>query len=338
MLDRLNSIGRDMRRDIARAALQSAAAAAATFGAMRALGLSELFIGVLSAVYILQPSIGGTLSSARTRLVSTLVGTAAGLGTILALPEEFGRGVALALAVFVVSGMAAARPDWTYGLVAAVGVSLASGEDALDTAVARGVAIALGAGIGLLAAVLIWPETARSRREKHLARAIRAVRDRVDDAVAVAEGEGEGRADEIAPRYHREMALAREAHRYSRFRAAGSEARLDALQRLYDAAIVIDRADTALARDPSLVHDIAGEVRAARQGIVAALDRLLAEGSMPRGELARLDGTLAGLSERAVAEAGSREALRARLALIFGLAEVRASLGNLAKAVAASGG
>jgi uncharacterized membrane protein YccC len=338
MPERLISIGRGRRRDIARAALQGAAAAAATYAAMRALGLSELFIGVLSAVYILHPSIGGTLSSARARLVSTVVGTAAGLATILALPEDFGRGVALALAVFIVSGMAAARPDWTYGLVAAVGVSLAYGEDALETAVARGVAIALGAGIGLLAAILVWPETARGRREKHLGRAIRAVRDRVDDAVAVAEGEGEGRADEIVPRYHREITLARETHRYSRFRGAGQEARLEALQRLSDAAIVVDRADAALSGEFSLVHDMAGEVRSARKCIVAALDRLLAEDAVPRAELAALDRTLAGLSERAVAEAGSPEALRARLALVFGLAEVRASLGPLAEAVAGGGG
>jgi uncharacterized membrane protein YccC len=336
MLDRLTAIDRDTRRHAARAALQGAAAAAATYVAMRQLGLPHVFIGVLSAVYILQPSIGGTMSSARTRLVSTLVGTAAGLGTLLALPAEAGAAVALTLSVFVVSGMAAVRPDWTYGLVAAVGISLAPGDEAMASALSRGVAIMFGAAIGLLAALLVWPETARTRREKHFRRALRAARDRVDAAAAAAEGEGDGQADRIAPRYHREMAAAREAHAYSRLRGAGGEARLDALQRLYDAAIVVDRAEGVLRRDPARVHGITGAVRAARLGLVDALERLLADGAVPRELLDHLDRALTGLTERALSARDSDEAMRARLALAFGLAEVRASLGDLAEAVAES--
>lgn len=337
MLDRLTSIDQVAWRDAARAALQGACAAVATFLVMRLLGLPEVFVGVLSAVFILQPSIGGTASSARSRLVATLVGTAAGLTAFLALPYGVGTTFALALSVFVVSGMAFFRPDWTYGLVAAVGISLGSEQDAVQTAVDRGISIALGAGLGLLASLLVWPERSQTRLEKHFRRAVAAVRDRVDDAVATAAGQGEARASEIAPRYHREIGLAREAHRYARPGGERVEERLAELERLYNAAIIVDRADEVLSDDRGLVHDMADQVREVREGLVEALDRVLRREADPAAVLGKIDRALRGLSDRSVSGAESPEAMRARLALAFGLWELRCSLGRLLDASEPSG-
>ena len=64
-------------RDTLRIAVQTGAAALAMWFALVALGrTSEAFVGVLSAVLILQPSIGGTLNSIRTRFAATFVGLA----------------------------------------------------------------------------------------------------------------------------------------------------------------------------------------------------------------------------------------------------------------------
>lgn len=334
MLEKLKSLRGDAWRDAARAALQGAVAAAATFLLMRQLGLPEVFVGILSAVFILQPSIGGTARSAGSRLVATLVGTLAGLTTLLALPYDVGTTLALALSVFLVSGMASIRPDWTYGLVAAVGISLASEQDALQTAVDRAAAIALGAALGILASLVVWPERSQTRREKHFRRAIRAVRDRVDDAVATAAGRGEARADKIAPRYYCEMSLAREADRYARLRGGGDDERLAALRRLYNATIVVDRADEALADDRSLLHDLDAPVRNVRRSLVEALDRILGGDARPTEILDRIDRTLASLTDRSADDESDADAMRARLALAFGLAELRASLGRLIETLA----
>ena len=329
ILKSLTSPRPDAWRDAARAALQGAVAAASTFLLMRLMGLSEIFVGVLSAVFILQPSIGGTASSAGARLVATLVGTTAGLVTLLALPYEVGKTLALALSVFLVSGLASFRSDWTYGLVAAVGISLASEVDPFQTAVNRATAIAFGAGLGILVSLVVWPERSRTRREKHFHRVLRAVRDRTDDAVATAAGHGKAEAKEIAPRYNREMALAREADAYTRVRGDGEDERLAAVRRLYNATIIVDRADEVLSRDRSVLHDMDEQVRDVRKELSDALDRILTGKNHPRELLISIDRTLQSLTERSIDCDQDKEAVGARLALTFGLKELRTSLGAL---------
>jgi hypothetical protein len=163
------------------------------------------------------------------------------------------------------------------------------------------------------------------------------VRDRVNDAVATAAGEGEGRASEIAPRYYREMALAREADAYSRLRSSGGNDRLAALRRLYNATIIVDRADEALADHRRLRHDLKGPVGEIRTGLVEALDRILEGETPPETLLLRIDRAVSGLADPSIAPQKGTDALRARHALTFGLAELRASLGQLVETLVEAG-
>ena len=334
MLEKLKRIDGEAWRDAARVALQGAVAAAATYLAMEALGLEDRFLGVLSAVFILHPSIGGTAQSARARLAATAAGTTVGLLALLALPPGVGTAAALAASVFLVTGMASLRPEWSYGIVAAVGLSLGGGESPLETAATSGLAIALGAAIGIAASLLVWPESARARFETHLSRALRAVRDRVDDAIATAEGDGDARANEIAPRYYGEMANAREALGHSRIAGPAADDRLNAIRRLYNATIIVDRADDALSGNRGLINDMDGPVREVRETIRAAIDRLLDPGADPGPLLEELDEALGRIAEMSVRGGSSPADSQARVALAFGLSELRASLGTLRDSVA----
>lgn len=146
--------------DMMRQALQSALAATLTYLLMRSLNLQEAFLGILSAVLIIQPSVGGTMGAAFTRLQATLVGSLISLACIWLLPDVWGMTAGLGLSMLVVGGVAGVRPDWTYGAVAAAGIALASEASILETAGTRGAAIAIGAATGVLVSVLVWPDRA----------------------------------------------------------------------------------------------------------------------------------------------------------------------------------
>lgn len=82
---RLPDIHQHEIRDAARLAIQSAASAVIIFGLMHSPGLPEVYIGVLSAVLIVEPSIGSTLGQASDRFLATLVGSLIGLVCLLLL-------------------------------------------------------------------------------------------------------------------------------------------------------------------------------------------------------------------------------------------------------------
>ena len=169
-------IHRALLRDAVRKAAQAAVAAVATYLALRAVGLAgEAFVGILAAVLILQPSIGGTLEAAKTRIVATVVGVVVGTACLLALPSGWGTAAALAVTMVLLNLMAKLRPDWSYGVVCAVSLSLTVGDDLTVAAWHRTTAIAIGAAIGMVASAVVWPESARRRYERHLASALRGL-------------------------------------------------------------------------------------------------------------------------------------------------------------------
>lgn len=159
-------------RDAARLAIQSAVAAAAMFLVMRSLGLPEVFVGVLSAVLIVQPSLGSTLGSGMQRIMATLVGCVVGVVTIVLVPYGYGTAVSLAASMLVMNAIAGFRSEWRYGVVAAVALALSAEQDVLQAAIDRSLSIALGAGVGVLASLLVWPEKASTRAERNERRAI----------------------------------------------------------------------------------------------------------------------------------------------------------------------
>ncbi|UWQ20032.1 FUSC family protein [Jannaschia sp. W003] len=237
-------------RDALRIAVQTGAAALAMWFVLVALGrTSEAFVGVLSAVLILQPSIGGTLNSIRTRFAATFVGLAVGMPALILLPTGWSTGVALAGSLLILNGISKLRPDWAYGVICAVGLSLADNMNIWVSATDRLIAIALGAAIGIAASLLIWPDTAKDRFERHLASALRAFARALPEVVGKAKVEG---AEEGVPERHRILGTLQDARdalgALEMADHASREARVDAVTEAWNALWLLDRA-TARTRD-----------------------------------------------------------------------------------------
>lgn len=172
-------------RDVARLALQSATAAAASYLLLRALGLPEVFVGVISAVLIVKPSLGSTMGSGMQRVFATLVGCVIGVATMWAIPYGYSTALALAISMLVMNAIAGFKREWRYGVVAAVALSLGAEADLVQAATDRALSIGIGAAVGILTSITVWPDHATSRAHRRLAAAMlvlfRALRDGGND-------------------------------------------------------------------------------------------------------------------------------------------------------------
>ena len=176
-------------RDAARLAIQSAVAAAAMFALMKALDMPERFVGVLSAVMVVQPSAGAAISEAKDRFLATIMGAVIGVGCLILLPSGYGTAAALALSMLVMNAVAGFRSEWRYGVVAAVALALGSEQDAFQTALDRSLAIGVGVVLGALVAFIVWPEKAEDRTRRSLKEAWRALADYLEQTVRKVTGE-----------------------------------------------------------------------------------------------------------------------------------------------------
>nr|WP_162623649.1 FUSC family protein [Paracoccus saliphilus] len=316
---------------MARRAVQSAVAAPATYLLMRGLDLNESFLAILSAVLIIQPSVGGTMGAAFTRVQATFAGSLISLACLALLPDVWGTTVALALSMLVVGGVAGARPDWTYGAVAAVGIAMAPDSAMLETSAARGVAIALGAATGVLVALVVWPDRAEARFDRHFRRALRATATRLGDALKAATQDGQEPAlpDHVSE-YYKAVQEAQEALSAAKLvDRAGMNRRLEALRMLYNSVIILDRA-TEDDRAPSASdNDLKAQSDTLRQDACAVL-RALADGEGgldPR--IDRMDSILAHLQACLAGDKAAPETHQTRNVFAFGLHEVRRTLATL---------
>ena len=176
-------------RDAARLAIQSAVAAAAMFALMKALDMPERFVGVLSAVMVVQPSAGAAISEAKDRFFATIIGAVIGVVCLTLLPAGYGTAAALALSMLVMNAIAGFRTEWRHGVVAAVALALGSEQDALQTALDRSLAIGVGVVLGALVAFVVWPDKAEDRTRRSLKEAWHALSDYLEQTVAKVTGE-----------------------------------------------------------------------------------------------------------------------------------------------------
>ena len=174
----IKNISKDEARDAFRLAIQSAIAGAACYYLMVLLGISERFVGVLSAILVIESSIGNTLNQAKGRILSTLVGAVIGFIFVALIPWELGVVLSLLLSLFIINGIASFRPEWRYGVVAAVALALGSEGDAFDLALSRLLSIGFGVSIGILTSLIVWPSTAESRTLKYIRKSLKNTVDR----------------------------------------------------------------------------------------------------------------------------------------------------------------
>lgn len=319
--------------DAAHLAVQSATAAVAVFVAMQALGMPEKFVGVLSAVLVIQPSVGNTIVEAGDRVVATIVGSIVGVICLFLLPYGYGTAIALAVTMLVINAAAGFRPDWRYGVVAGVALALGSEQNAMQTAQERSLAIALGAFIGVAVSVVVWPDTASKRANRHINSALFAAAEMLDRLIGHAAGNAEpDDVQGIRQRFGAALSSARQAADGIRFADSRAvEDRIEQTQRLHQSLTTIERVSQA--RRQAGIEDnaeLSEAIETVRKEACEAVLSLAREGRLDEGEL---DNVIEAV-ERAKDTPRNSERIASMLdnALVFALGEVTLSLRNLKRA------
>ena len=228
-------------RDATRLALQSALAAAIMFSLMKVTGMPERFIGVLSAVMVIQPTAGAAMSEAKDRFVSTVVGAVIGFACLTLMPDGYGTAAALALSMLAINFVAGFKTEWRYGTVAAVALALGSDSDVMQTAIDRSLAIGVGVVIGTLISLVVWRESSEKRTMRHLRRALKALADYVDDAIERV-GDNDSGDKDARSEYDASISAAREASASIHMNdSAFYDDQIDNTDQVWGAARSIDR-------------------------------------------------------------------------------------------------
>lgn len=317
-------------RDAIRLSLQSAVAAALTFSVMQSLGLNEKFVGVLSAALVVQPSLGTALGAGGERFIATLVGCIVGILCMFMLPDGYGTAGALAISMLVMNGIAAFRPEWRYGVVAAVALALGSDADVIQTALERSIAIGAGVVMGILVSLIVWPERSVTRAGMHIQHALRAAADLLESRVSRTNGEETEDDDEAGRRFLKELSSARETTR--QIRIADNETlkkKIDAVERFQHGITVLDRiaeqSDNVVGGQESIAEELE-EFRSLSSTIIR---RLASGDGGSREEQESLGHCVEKLRDIVSTESSPAESHVRRNALVYALDEVQSSLDRL---------
>lgn len=148
-----------------RAALQMGAGAGAALYLATALGLPHPYWSVISAIVVIQASVGGgVLTVARDRAIGTVTGAVIGAAVAFTRPEGLaGLAGAIALATAVLAFFGAGRP-WlkVAPVTAAIVIAGGAGPDGpASLAVDRVLEILVGSGVGVVSILLLFPRHAR---------------------------------------------------------------------------------------------------------------------------------------------------------------------------------
>jgi len=153
------------RRAELRHALRVAVAAVVSFFLATALNLPQGYWAVITAIVVVQTSIGCTQDASRDRLVGTAAGAlVGGIAAVIRPQTPWGEGLALTACVGLLSVAASLRPSLKIAPVTAVIMlvgSTAARAGTLEAAGLRVAEIAVGSVIGVLVTLFVFPPRAR---------------------------------------------------------------------------------------------------------------------------------------------------------------------------------
>lgn len=156
-----------------RLSIQTAVAVSAAYLIARVLQLPEPSWAVFSALFVLQASVGGTITNVIHRIIGGVVGLLIGLACLYILGTGGWRTVlGLVISVGSMTLISARWPSLGYGLVTVAILVVAPGYDLVEDALVKAVLISIGSVCGALAAITVFPATAHRRASHHLGRAI----------------------------------------------------------------------------------------------------------------------------------------------------------------------
>ncbi|MFG1265219.1 FUSC family protein [Xanthobacter aminoxidans] len=157
-------------------ALRATIAGIVTYLLAEQFSLPNGYWAVLTAVLVVQATLGASLSVAIDRALGTLAGGVVGVaGAMVAGHSQIQTLAVLSLALFIAAAMAARSPSFKLAPVTVIIVMLAHPGDVAPwlAGLTRVAEITLGGAVGLLCAILILPERALGKLFPHCAKALR---------------------------------------------------------------------------------------------------------------------------------------------------------------------
>src|SRR5229473_2283110 len=330
--------------------LRMSAAGLITFAIAHLLGLTQIYWAVLTAVIVMQASIGGSLKAMIDRFIGTIGGAGWGVVVTLTLPHQsmLSTGLALAVALVPLAAAVAFRPGYRIAPVTAVIVLLAYPDQTgiVEAALDRVLEIGLGGVVALGVALLVAP----ARAQDLLSAAGRDALALMADQVKLLLGDGAGAPDlaavqgfhdRIRAAVERAAAAADEVDRERRSYitdAPDPDPLVRTLRRLSHDLVIISRALTAPSPEP-VVTRLAPPVAAIAAALSAAFARIgaaLASRSAPPDltavaqALTSFEAELAVLRRDGVTRALAEEAVQRLFGLAFGLEQIGRNLDELA--------
>ena len=151
-----------------RHALRVVTAVIATFAVVKLLGLPQGWWAMITALLVVQTSVGGSLKAALDRLWGTVAGALYGAAVAIAIPHvtDVGLGIATAAAILPLAYLAAVNPVFRVAPVTALIVMLpiyGPGGNPLISAADRVIEIIIGNIVALAVTFVILPTRAHSQ-------------------------------------------------------------------------------------------------------------------------------------------------------------------------------
>ena len=350
MIARLGSLRRWPRTELS-LGLRSAVAGLLTFGLGQLLGLPQVFWAVLTAVMVMQESVGASLKAVLDRLAGTFGGAVWGVAVAVAMLWAGLTSMALALAVTLVplALLAALRPAYRVAPVTGIIVLLGSQTSRSGPALAAGerlLDVGLGGLVSLIVALLVLPVRANQLLAEASSRALDVIGEHLvlllgslaatPDTAALDDARRRsrsalGRAEAVAEQAERER-----THHLTGAPDPGPLVR--AVRRLRHDLAAIERATLEPLSEPARAR--LARPAAAAAVVIAAFLRDAGRALLTRTSPPSLDGVATALDDYAAAMAEVRregmtrdlsgEAASRIFGLAFALEELRHDLGDLA--------
>ncbi|MCG7360334.1 FUSC family protein [Roseomonas sp. ACRSG] len=266
------------RWDPFRLTLQTILAVLISYNAARWLRLPDPSWAVFSALYVIQGSVGGTLTAAKDRVLGAMLGSLIALACIYLIGLGGWQTIlSLLVGIGSMSLLAGLKPRFSYGLVPVAILIVAPGMELIEDALLKIAAIALGATAGAAASVLILPRQAHRSAEQHLAQALAGCSELLSTSMAKILAQDAADLQVAHERIARELAAADamiQQTRLSRRRARRMSliALLKQTERLWYTLAMADR----LSAQP-LSEEAKGRLAEPVRNATRAVDRFLCE-------------------------------------------------------------
>ena len=171
-----------------RHALRVVTAVVAAFVVVKLSGLPQGWWAVITALLVVQTSVGGSLKAALDRLWGTIAGALYGALVAIIIPHatDIGLGIAIALAILPLAYLAAVNPIFRVAPVTALIVMLPiyGHADPLTSAFDRVIEIIIGNIVALAVTFAVLPTRAHSQLREAAAKVARLNADLMDNLIA----------------------------------------------------------------------------------------------------------------------------------------------------------